>query len=260
MIGRRILFLLPLMLFFLASSAVDGAPRSSQKTAKKSAKKSVKKSSARKSGKSKITVPVDVGVGPTFNHFFGTLSDDQFVNYGLKFDVAAIITKEVIKQNQSRIPKKYRKQALKMDELRYSPLWWLPDSVFISPKLDKMGVYGITFRPISLGLSLLKTDFLRFSVSAGAVLTYAYIVSDEFKHGDSMHFLRPGVDARAEFTLKFTQSFLISFGWDSYFYVPQPVDQEGKGIFDLGGMDNSLWHNGQGFVMLHFRFPYSTSL
>jgi len=218
--------------------------------------------SARKAPKKKVelTVPVDVGVGPTFNHFFGPLGDDQLLHYGLKFEVTAIITREIIHKNQKRIPAKYRKQALKMDEFRMSPFWWLPDSVFLSPKLNHTGVYGVTFRPLALGLTLLNTSVLRFSVSAGAVLTYAYIHSDRFQHADSMHFLRPGVDARAEVTLSFSETFLLSFGWDSYFYLPQAVDQPGKGILDSAGLDNSLWHNGQGFVLLHFRFPYSTTL
>ncbi len=236
-----------LLALFLVLASVDAVAKSRPRKAKKKAS-------------SKITVPVDLGIGPTANYFYGPLGDDQTFHYGLKFDLAAIIDNALIKKNQNRIPKKYRKQALKMKEFRLYPLWYLPDSVFISPKIDKTAMYGITFRPLHIGLSLLNTGFFQFSLSGGLVLTYAYIQNENWTHGDSMHFLRPGVDTRAEITLQFSKSFLISFGADAYFYIPQPVDQPDKGIWDLGGVDDSIWLNTQAFVMLHFRFPYTTSL
>ncbi len=220
------------------------------------AKKKKRKKKKRK--KTAVTVPVNVGVGPTFNHFFGPIADDQQLHYGIKLDVAAIITQKVIKANKKKIPKKWRKQALKMKEIRYRPFIWLPESFFTSPKQDNTGIYGVTWRPLSIGLSPIFTESLRLSLGVGAVLTYAYVFSDKWEHRDEMHFFRPGLDAKAEITIKLSPTVFFSFGWDSYFYIPQAVDNPDKGTWEMGDLEESMWHNGQGFAMLHFRFPYST--
>jgi hypothetical protein len=242
---------LAVVLFVVFSMAGDGLAKARKKKRKK-----------RKKAKAAITVPVDVGLGPTANWFTGVIGDDQQFHYGLKLDISAIIDQQTIKKNKQRIPKKYRKMALKMKEFVYRPFWWLPDSLLISPKLDKSYMYGVTLRPIGLGLSLINNNFMKFSLSAGLVLTYAYMGNDGWVDGgyanDSMHFLRPGIDAKAELLLKLSKSFLVSVGWDSYLYIPQQI---GEGPFEGLGEDpleNSVWHNGQAFVMLHFRFPYKT--
>jgi hypothetical protein len=247
---RRALTLL-VVLFVIFSMAGEGFAKARKKKRKK-----------RKKAKATITVPVDVGIGPTANWFTGVIGDDQQFHYGLKLDIAAIIDQQTIKKIKKRIPKKYHKMALKMKEFVYRPFWWLPDSLLISPKMDKSYMYGVTLRPVGLGLSLFNNDFVKFSLSAGLVLTYAYMGSDGWVESgyanDSMHFLRPGVDAKAELLLKLSKSFLISLGWDSYLYIPQRV---GEGpLEDLGEnlLEDSVWHNGQAFVMLHFRFPYRT--
>lgn len=228
------------------------------------AKPRKRKKKKRAKAKSTITVPVDVGVGPTANWFTGPIGDDQRSHYGLKLDIAAIIDQKTIKKNKKRIPKKYRKMALKMKEFVYRPFWWLPDSVLISPKQNNSFMYGVTLRPIGLGLSLINNNAMKFSLSAGAVLTYAYMGNDTWKESgyenDAMHFLRPGVDAKAELLFKLSASFLVSVGWDSYFYVPQRI---GAGPLEEVGEDpleGTAWHNGQAFVMMHFRFPYTTTL
>ena len=47
------------------------------------------------------------------------------------------------------------------------------------------------------------------------------------------------------------KKFGVSFGWASAFYVPQQL-----GTLGLGPLDDSVWHVGQAFLKLHFRFPY----
>lgn len=250
---RALTLLLALVVLVAIAGEGLGKPRKKKKAKKKRAKTS-----------STVTVPVDVGIGPTTNWFTGVIGDDQRDHYGLKLDVAAIIDQQTIKANKKRIPKKYRKMALKMKEFVYRPFWWLPDSLLISPKLNNSFMYGVTLRPIGLGLSLIDNGFMKFSLSAGLVLTYAYMGNDNWVDkgysNDSMHFLRPGADAKAELLLKLSKSFLVSVGWDSYFYIPQRI---GEGPLEEMGdnfMEESVWHNGQGFVMLHFRFPYTTKL
>ena len=228
-------------------------------------KKKRKKKRKKKGSSSAITVPIDVGIGPTANQWLGTIADDQQFHWGLKMDLGAIIDQKTIKANKHRIPKKYRGMATKMKEFVYRPLWYLPDSLLLSPKRNNGQMWGVTFRPIGLGVSLINSGFLKLSLSAGLVLTGAYMsndlwVSDHAYDSDSMWFLRPGANAKATLLLKFSRSFLISVGYDAYAYVPQTL---GRDFWEEVGENitqDSAWLNGQAFLMLHFRFPYTTRL
>ena len=211
---------------------------------------------------SKITVPINLGIAPTLNRINGDVTTDQTFHYGLKIQLKAILDQETLRTQGNKIPKKYRESVKKMKELRYAPFFWLPDSLYISPKIENTGIFGITFRPIALGISLLQTSSLRLYLGAGLILTYMYIYYDADagleKEAGSTHFLRPGIDITAEVEIKFSQQFLLSFGWTSQVYIPQKIGEFGFGADPFG--HDSIWHNGQIFLMLHFRFPYSTTL
>src|SRR6476619_4425288 len=101
-----------------------------------------------------VTVPADVGVGPAFYVITGEVARDQPVHFGLKLSVQAIIDQATIRQHQDRIPLRYRKQALRMKEVRYSPSILIPDSIIISPAIGHTSIYGVTWRPISLSVPL----------------------------------------------------------------------------------------------------------
>ena len=210
-----------------------------------------------------VTVPVDVGVGPAAYVISGPVFDDQPVHGGLKLSIQAIIDQATIQANKNRIPASYRSQAAHMSEIRISPSILIPDAFFISPKTQHTGIYGITWRPLSLGLTLIQSKPLRFTLSTGLLLTYAFLYSDLPELPDT-HFFRPGLDIGGEIELAFSRSFLISFGWFSGFYIPQGFGTFGMGPFgDKATSDNlskTLWHFGQAFIKLHFRFPYTTNL
>jgi hypothetical protein len=202
-----------------------------------------------------ITVPVDLGIGPAGHMFTGPLGDDQRFHWGLRLDLNAIIDKAMIKKHQKRVPKKYRKMALKMDEFRYKPLWWLPDTIMLSPKLDRTSMWGLTWRPLSLGIPLVKNP-VRLSIGAGLIATYLFIQSEGLE--SAMHFLRPGLDLRAELILPVTSNFKLGFGWTSQFYIPQEVGPGLKGVGEW--TEDTIWHVGQWFAQAHFLFPYTVNL
>jgi hypothetical protein len=210
-----------------------------------------------------ITVPVDVGVGPAAYVINGPVFDDQPIHAGLKLSVQAIIDQATIRAHQDRIPASVRQQALRMREVRYSPSIFIPDTLIISPKLRHTGIYGVTWRPLSVGLPLVDTGSVRLGLGAGLLLTYAFLYSD-LSEIPTTHFLRPGIDLGAELEIAVTPAFLVSLGWASGFYVPQGLGTFGMGPFgdthDWDGLRQTLWHFGQGFVKLHFRFPYSANL
>ncbi|RKH53927.1 hypothetical protein [Corallococcus aberystwythensis] len=200
----------------------------------------------------KVTVPVDVGVGPAVFVFSGPIADDQFLHTGLKLSVDAVLDKEWLRKNQRAIPARYRKQAKQMDEIRISPSIFIPDSFIISPKYRDTGMYGVTFKPLGLGVPLSSSP-VRFKLGVGLVLTYAYIFSDTLP---DTHFLRPGASLGADLEFQLAKSFLVSVGWESTFYVPQELG--GLGLPDSLG--DGIFHVGQAYLQLHFRFPYTTTL
>lgn len=203
-----------------------------------------------------VTAPVDLGIGPAAFFFFGPVFEDQPLHTGLKINVEAVLDKEWLRKNQALIPRKYRKQALQSDEIRFSPavLALIPESLIISPKYRNTGIYGATWKPMGIGLPLSSSP-VRFSVDAGLLLTYAYVYSDLETLGTT-HFLRPGLKLGADLEFQLSKSFLISIGWDSALYIPQRL-----GTFsETKPLNESIFHVGQAYLMFHFRFPYTTRL
>lgn len=208
----------------------------------------------KKKKSSSATVMVDVGVGPAGFLLSGPVADDQTLHPGLRLSVAAIIDRATVKKNAHRVPRKFRKQLAKMKgPLRIYPLWWLPRSLILSPKLDNTGIFGVNFRPIGIGLALSQEP--RLGVGVGLDLTYAYIDSDVLP--SPTHFLRPGLDITADIEFPITRTFLVSVGWSSAFYPPQEL---GGKVLEWGEVDRSVWHIGQVFLQFHFRFPYTVNL
>jgi hypothetical protein len=208
-----------------------------------------------------VTVPADVGVGPAFYVITGEVARDQPVHFGLKLSVQAIIDQATIRAHQDRIPPRYRQQALRLKEMRYSPSILIPDSLIISPAVGHTGIYGITWRPFSLGVPLVDTGSACLRLAAGLLVTYAYIHSD-LEAIPETHFFRPGVDVGADLEVMFSSSFGVSLGWASGFYLPQVLGgfglaEEGKSV-SLG--PGTLWHFGQAYLKLHVRFPYTARM
>jgi hypothetical protein len=201
----------------------------------------------------KVEIPVDIGVGPAAYLITGPVYRDQKFHYGLKLSAAAVIDQETIRKHQNRIPAKYRQLASRMDEVRFTPTLFLPDSLIISPKIERTGIYGAIWRPLAVGVPILSGGALRFDISAGLVLTYFFLHSDVLPN---THFFRPGLDAKATFEVALTKTFLVSFGWASGFYVPQRLGD----WLSVGPSNENVWHIGQPFLKFHYRFPLSVNL
>lgn len=201
----------------------------------------------------KVEVPIDIGVGPAANLVTGPVYQDQSVHTGLVFSAEAVLEKKQLRKVKGQIPKQYRDMVMQMNEVRISH-FLVPDQFFISPKGafgGGTGMWGIGFRPIGVNIPFVYEPGFRFKVGAGLRLTYAYLPSETLP--SPTHFLRPGLDLKAEAEIPFSDTFLVSFGWNSQAYIPQEV---GGSILAVGALDESIWHIGQGFLKLHFRFPY----
>ncbi len=199
-----------------------------------------------------IEIPVDVGAGPSVFGFYGPVFADQPIHFGLRFAAEAVIDQEWIRTHQRDIPPKYRKQAAKVTELRVGPSIFIPDSLIISPKIRNTGIYGVNWKPIGLNFSLARSKSAQVRIPLQLNVMYAFLHSDLFP---TTHFIRPGASVGLDIELKATNSFLVSFGYNSQFYVPQEL-----GTLGIGPLNNSIWHVGQAYLMFHVRFPYKVSL
>lgn len=221
--------------------------------------------------KKAVTVPVDVGVGPSFTMGTGTLFRDQPGFYGLKLSLAAIIDQKTIRENINKVPKKFRNMAKKIDEIRYRPSILIPDHFFISPQLDETGIgmYGVTWRPISFGVPLIKRG-VRLTLGVGLLFTYGFLHWDAEQRpelqANTMHFLRPGLDGGVNLEIPFSERFLISIGWFAQAYVPQQMGRGPASGFDTYSerlTDDPgafVWFFHQAYLRFHFRFPYTVKM
>ncbi len=207
-----------------------------------------------------ITLPVEIGIGPSFSMGPGPLFQGVPGHFGLEFDLAAIIDQETIRRNLHRVPAKYRGAASKMKEVRYRPSMFIPDSLWISPNLYGTGMVGVTFRPVGIAIPLVDSG-VKARLQADALLSYAFIWSDRMV-ASTTHFLRPGLGLGAQLELPVTDSLAFYVGADADFYLPQ---EPGRGIlhvptFDQAGLGRSIWLIGKVWLQVAWRFPYTTQI
>lgn len=205
----------------------------------------------------RMEMPVDVGFGPAAHLISGAVFDDQPIHWGLKFSVAAVLDQRTIQRHSNKIPRNYRKMAKGLEEVRITPSIFIPDTLFISPKVKNTGMYGLTWEPIKLSIPLVgkPSSVFRARLTGAVLATVAFVHSDVLPN---TLFARPGVGLGLDAQLRITRSFFVSLGWTSGVYVPQELGGFGLGSFEE--MSGSMWHIGQGWVKLHVRFPYTVSI
>lgn len=244
-------------------------PKSSARKsrAKSKGKRPTGRPTGRPRAKKKVTVPVEVGVGPAFfalsNPYSGgevlggPLTEGQLFQYGVRIDIAAIITHEFVQKNPRLVPRKYKSMFKPGSEFRYTPgiLALIPRDLIISPKLNDTGAYGANWELMALGIDLLSSSNANLNLGAGLLATYIYIDSELAEA--STHFLRPGISLGLSAGAMLSDSFGLRIGWNSNFYIPQAI---GGGILEMGEGDQSLWHIGEAYLQLRFRFPFTTTI
>lgn len=215
-----------------------------------------------------VEIPIDLGIGPQLlipNP--GPIFDDGALHFGLAISLAAVVDQELIRKYAGRIPAEYRGMARNLDEVRVRP-WFLgliPELLIISPQLPVVspntGMYGAVWRPIGIGVSPIS-DPVRLSFAANIDVAYIFIHSQTLGGGTASahsitHFLRPGINLDATLEWPLSKSVLISTGWSSDLFIPQPI---GRTPFEIEPVDQALWHLGGPFLKLHIRIPYEVKL
>ncbi len=206
----------------------------------------------------KVTVPVDIGIGPAFHRMTGPVADDQRWHYGVVLSVEAVLDKKTLKRLRKKIPREYRAAIREMDEVRISPSILIPDTILFSPKTDNTAIYGIGWQPLRLNAPMVREPALKGFAALRA--TYFHLQSDGLSDSGEaveMHFLRPAVDVGAELEIPLSRRVLISGAWTSQIHIPQLV---GGDVGEIGGLENSVWHIGQASGKIHYRFPYRVNL
>lgn len=215
-----------------------------------------KKASPRKRRGGGITVPIDVGIGPVGLLGASSVYQDQLVHTGMALSIGAVLDKQLIEANRDRVPAQYREQIKHVDSIFYRPFWLMlvPETLILSFPIWNTGMYGAIWRPIGLGIPLKMGSS---KLTAGAALDLAYVYMHSTTLPQPTHFVRPGVNLHLTLLIPFTEFFLVSTGWSSDFFIPQPLGEPPWAFWPL---ENSLWHLGGPFLKLHFRIPYTVQL
>lgn len=216
-----------------------------------------------------VKVPADLGIGPEGFWFFGPLTANRGAvpHFALAFELAAIIDRDWLEQNQAAIPPKYRSMAERVTELRIGPSIFIPSALYLSPPIDALGsvgLFGATWTPI--GLTLVNTgqnsrrDWNRsrgrLRLDGNLLLTYLFIFNTAGYAIPTTHFLRPGLELRANILINVTDRFILGLGGGGQLYVPQRLGA----FLELGPLDEAMFVSAFAFLQFHFRFPYEVSL
>ncbi|NRA63975.1 MAG: hypothetical protein HRU19_05795 [Pseudobacteriovorax sp.] len=217
----------------------------------------------------KEKIPLNIGVGPSFIQFDDQmLPNDEGAYYGLKLDLAAVINQDVIKRNQSKIPKKYRSRAKRLNEV-YIGHALIPDHLIVASNKSESQAYGIIWRPLSFAAPL-RFGILSLRPSIGLNLAAIYLDHSDLSNRinitreDSTEqvsrqtfFFRPGFDWQVSLRLKLASYLRLEAGMQRSYYIPQTY---GKSLFSYPGDDeSSLQTIDEVYAMIHVRIPYEVS-
>ena len=207
-----------------------------------------------------VVVPIEIAAGPILLLPSPPAFGEQPAHFGLQIEAAAVIDRELIRRHRNQIPSWAKNAVGNVDEVRVRP-WWMalvPQTLVISPQLVTTGIYGAIWRPYGVGLTLIDKPEFRVQASADvdvvALLLHSSTLGGGSPSAQSFTFvLRPGIRGAlcAEYPL--SKQLLVSGGWSSDVFVPQAL---GRPPWEVLPLEDSIWHLGGPFVMLHYRFPY----
>ena len=83
--------------------------------------------------KQEVEIPINIGVGPAFFWIPGVVGRE--LHPGAKLDLYGVITPQVLKEHENKIPKKYKKFVDMESEMQVMPIWaaLIPSYLIVSP-------------------------------------------------------------------------------------------------------------------------------
>lgn len=187
-----------------------------------------------------IPIKVNVGFGLSQYQIVNAYNNKDAFIYGTELSISGVVDKETIKKYKNKVPKKYRKSALKLNEASVTHLA-IPRTLYIQPFDGQKSAFGATWGlvpTLSFGWK-----YLSIGLGGGIIATYLYIHDD--KLNDTVNFIRPGVRGVLNFQIPlFSNNFILEGGIKKDAYIPQKMFGE-----------NNVWHFSGSYIMFHFRYP-----
>lgn len=196
-----------------------------------------------------VVVALDVAGGPQLILPYGAPEAERALHTGLVFSTRIIVDPKSLREQAEALPWPWKLVALKTKVVRWNPIPYVPDSFIVSPGLGRGSALGLSWRVADVGVALAKQP--RFTLSGAGRLTWI-----SFFGGDTpaTHFLRPGIEVRAELEIPLSQVWFLAVGYSSQLYIPQAW---GAAPWRIGPREDWLWHVGQIYLSGHRRQPDS---
>jgi hypothetical protein len=206
--------------------------------------------------KKEVEIPLNVGVGPAF--FWIPDVVGRGVHTGAKLDLYAAITPQILKENENKIPKQYKKYVNMEKEMHLKPLWMMliPEFLIVSP--GEGSVYGGIWPVLSMSGDLIDSKHVGLFWEL-VLPTISYIYASASKNDpDGQHLWGIGTMLRIENTIKFTENFLASLSYGHNFNAPLQYlgfPSPNNGYKEEGKSAREQWiQTGILALVFHFRF------
>jgi len=166
-----------------------------------------------------VEIPINIGIGPAYFWIPGVVGKE--LHPGVKFDLYAVITPEVLHEYENKIPKKYKKFVNMNEESHVTPSWMLliPKYLIINPEAEN-SIYGGIWSILGIAQTFLNNKFIE--IEAELVLpTISYLYTNAPKNDpDIQHLFGIGAMLRLANTIKFSEKFLTTLAYGHNFNIP----------------------------------------
>jgi hypothetical protein len=209
--------------------------------------------------KQEVKVPINVGAGPAFFWIPGIAGRE--LHTGAKFDLYAVITPEILKEYENKIPKKYKKFVNVEKEMYITPIWimLLPKYLIISPG-DEGSIYGGLWSFLSMSSDFFNSKHVEFGLEL-VLPTISYLYANAKKNEpDAQHLWGIGAMLRLANTVKFSENFLATLAYGHNFNIPLSylgVPSPNNAYKEEGENSRRQWIQ-TGVLSLVFHFRFST--
>jgi len=202
--------------------------------------------------KKEVEIPINVGVGPAVFWIPGVA--DRELHPGAQLELYAVLTPKILKENENKIPKKYRKYVNMEEEMHVAPLWMslIPQYLIISPGEEY--IFGAIWSILGISIDFVKTQAINLKGEVTLPnITYLYAHSEK-NDPESQHIVGAGAMLRLENTIRFSDNFLASLAYGHNFNLPF------YNTYKDGTKTEHLLQTGVLSLVFHFRFNMKQSI
>jgi hypothetical protein len=221
----------------------------------------LKSKSASRANTDLSLIRFNVGLGPAFSRLTGELSDQHW-QQGVAIDMYLVYQPDRINAMRKAMPSKYR-GIIQANEEFISRPWFLafiPTQIMISNWWDDISAWGLTLNAVELMYAMSPIEEFTLKVGfAGPTLTLLNINGEDLavrnENDRSDWFIGVGISPKAKALMRFSDRFILSFGWTSALYLP---GKDARITLDKNGELHEVtnWHIGTFDIQLHYRYGF----